>query len=351
MDYCYNFPAVKGRQAQSEYYIAMVPCKLLAKIFNIESEDVQPEFRAQRKLNLNRIPDIKDYILNNRDSYVFSALAASIDGTFEFHELKNNIGILQVDMDSHFLINDGQHRNAAIQAAIQEDKTLENETIPIVFFADRGLKRSQQMFTDLNKYAVKPSKSQNTFYDSKDPMSLLSREIIEKNSFLKNYTDVENDTLGKYSAKLFTLNSFYTANMNIIGKNELTNEARKFCFTYWNLVVDSIQEWQQLVSKDITKKSLREEYIVTQNIVLYSLGKLGNDMLKNGINLKKYIPRLKNINWLRSNEEWSGIAMINGKISVKSSNITLTYLKIKELIGLELDEKERQLLENIEVGR
>ena len=38
----------------------------------------------QRKLNETRIPVISKYILENRDSYVFSALAASIDGEVFF---------------------------------------------------------------------------------------------------------------------------------------------------------------------------------------------------------------------------------------------------------------------------
>lgn len=48
-------------------------------------------------------------------------------------------------MDAHFLINDGQHRKSAIIAALKEDKSLENETISIVFYADKGLRRSQQI--------------------------------------------------------------------------------------------------------------------------------------------------------------------------------------------------------------
>lgn len=344
--YNYTFPAVRGIQAGSEYYVTMVPCKYLSKLFQIENEDVLPEFRAQRRLNVNRIPEIKDYILDNRDTYVFSALAASIDGEFTFKVIQDDIGILEVDMDAKFLINDGQHRNAAIQQAILEDITLGRETIPVVFFADNGLMRSQQMFTDLNKYAVKPSKSQNTFYDHKDDLALLSKEIISNNKFLKDYTDVESDALGKFSAKLFTLNSFYTANQHIIGSAEVTDEIKDFCIKYWNLVVESIQEWQQLINKELTKKSLREEYIVTQNIVLYALGKLGNYFLKNRhMNMYDFLPNLRKINWLRTNSDWEGRAIVNGKISVKSSNITLTYIKIKELIGIPLEDKEKSLSE------
>lgn len=338
----YTFSAVKGVQAKSDYYITMVPCKYLKKLFIVDNNDVLPEFRAQRKLNESRIPEICNYILSNRDSYVFSALAASIDGNFSFKEINENVGILEVDMSAVFLINDGQHRNAAIQKALEEDESLGDETIPIVFFADKGLKRSQQMFTDLNKYAVKPSKSQNTFYDHKDKLAQLSRDIIENNDFLKNYTDVENDSLGKFSAKLFTLNSFYTANKTIVGSHTIDKKTSDFVKKYWNVVVDNIVEWKQLENKELAKKSLREEYIVTQNVVLYALGKLGNYFLNNNvIDFEKYLVNLRKINWLRSNRDWNGRTIIDGKVVVKNQNINLTYLKIKELIGLELTATER----------
>ena len=108
----------------------MVPLKLLTKLFPSDDEIVLPEYRAQRRINEARIPEIKQYILENRDSYVFSALSASIDGDFEFIPSGDgSIGTLAVDLESVFLINDGQHRKAAIEAAMQEDPTLETETI------------------------------------------------------------------------------------------------------------------------------------------------------------------------------------------------------------------------------
>ena len=80
MDFVYKFPVVKGSQATREYYIAMVPLKMLPRLFPPEEEYVSPEYRAQRKINESRIPIITKYILDNRDSYVFSALAAA-DGS------------------------------------------------------------------------------------------------------------------------------------------------------------------------------------------------------------------------------------------------------------------------------
>lgn len=174
----YQFPAVKGCQAGKDYYICMVPLGLMSKIFVTDSSDVPAEYRAQRKLNEARIPEICGYILSNRDSYVFSALAASVDGDMKFvpADSNENAGILEIDMTASFLINDGQHRKAAIEAAIAEDESLKEETISIVLYKDQGLQRSQQMFTDLNKHAVTTSKSLNTLYESKDPVALITKK-------------------------------------------------------------------------------------------------------------------------------------------------------------------------------
>ena len=116
MKFSYRFPVVRGTQAGREYYIGMVPLNMLERIFPEDDEYVLPEYRAQRKLNEARIPEIKKYIIDNPDSYVFSALAASIDGNFQFISSTfegGDTGILEVDMGAKILINDGQHRKAA----------------------------------------------------------------------------------------------------------------------------------------------------------------------------------------------------------------------------------------------
>ena len=58
MDFVYRFPVVKGVQATREYYIAMIPLKMIPKLFTQDEEYVPPEHRAQRKLNESRIPVI-----------------------------------------------------------------------------------------------------------------------------------------------------------------------------------------------------------------------------------------------------------------------------------------------------
>lgn len=344
MDFVYRFPVVKGIQAETEYYIAMVPLKMLSRLFPADDEEfVLPEYRAQRKLNEARIPVISKYILDNRDSYVFSALAASIDGKYRFEESGKNsdTGILEVLMDARFLINDGQHRKSAILAALKEDPTLGDETISIVFYADKGLMRSQQIFTDLNKNAVKTSNSISELYDSRDEMAVITRNVVWNIEFLNTYTDKEKDILGKFSSSLFTLNTFYLANKTIVGRNP-GGDSEKFLLSFWILVCENMRQWQELQHKEITKVDLRENFIATQSIVIQALGRVGNYLYSNQLDPENYLKKLNEINWNRNSRQWymravrkNGRIITNKKASLLISNV------IKQAIGIPLNEEEK----------
>jgi len=345
MNFSYRFPAVKGTQAGREYYISMVPLKLLSRLFPAEEEIVLPEHRAQRRINEARIPEIKRYILDNRDTYVFSALSASIDGEFTFTQLTDaDVGVLEVDMESVFLINDGQHRKAAIEAAMQEDPTLEKETISIVFFGDEGLTRSQQMFTDLNKHAVKTSNSLATLYDARDEIAVATKTVIDAIPFFKRFTDKERDILGKNSSNLFTLNMLYKANQKIMHNDRCSEEDVGFLLLFWQLVADNILEWQEVLNKTLTKKALRENYIVALAITISAFGKLGRYFYDNrNMDMQEYLIRLQKIDWLRSNGAWVGRTIReNGKVLNSEEAISLTCAWIKQQIGLPLSKEEKQ---------
>ena len=346
MDFAYKFPVVRGIQAGREYFIAMVPLKMISKLFPNEDEYVLPEYRAQRKLNESRIPVISRYITNNRDSYVFSALAASIDGEFAFHESSDGMGtgILEVSMDARLLINDGQHRKAAILDALNEDESLGKETISVVFYEDQGLSRSQQIFTDLNKHAVKTSNSISELYDSRDELAVINRNVIMQVPFLNEYTDKEKDILGKYSSNLFTLKTFYIANKKSVGSSDISETEEQFLVSFWSCVSKNIVQWNELVKKEISKVDLRENYIVTQGVVVQVMGQIGAYFYHNpNLDMKKYLSRLQVIDWKRSASQWKlRVIRSDGKIIKSNKAILLTAIQIKKEIGLKLSEEEKQ---------
>ena len=343
MDFSYNFPAVRGIQAGREYYVSMVPLKLLPRLFPSDDEIVPPECRAQRRINESRIPEIKKYILDNRTNYVFSALSAAINGEHKFIPYADgDAGVLTVSMEAIFLINDGQHRKSAIEEALAEDPTLENETISVVFFNDEGLKRSQQMFTDLNKHAVKTSNSLSTLYDARDQIAVATKNVIDSIPFFKKYTDKERDILGKNSSKLFTLSTLYKANQKILHSTQCSKEDERFLIQYWKLLSDNIEEWQDVMNKQLAKKSLREDYIISLSITINAFGRLGRVFYKiRDYDMESYLCKLKNIDWMRSNPIWMGCTIReNGKVQTSDEAIILTCSAIKKSIGLPLSRDE-----------
>lgn len=344
MEYVYRFPVVRGVQAKKEYYIAMIPLKMLSRLFPADEEYVLPEYRAQRKLNETRIPIISKYILDNRTSYVFSSLAASIDGEFSFSPSGSNsdTGILDVNLDAKFLINDGQHRKSAILEALKEDPTLGDETISIVFFADKGLARSQQIFTDLNKNAVKTSNSISELYDSRDQMAVITRDVISRIEFLNTYTDKEKDILGKFSSSLFTLNTFYSANKLIVGRSTCS-DTRDFLLEFWQSVSSNMMQWNELEHKEITKVDLRENYIATQSIVIQALGRVGNYLLQHReIDMVACLSKLRKLNWHRSNPYWYLRAINpNGRIITNKKAGLLIANVVKKSLGIPLSAEEQ----------
>lgn len=344
MDFVYRFPVVKGIQADREYYIGMVPLRMVSRLFPDDDEYVLPEFRAQRKINMARIPVISRYILENRTDYVFSALAASIDGRFSFIPSNGNteIGTLEVSMDARFLINDGQHRKAAILEALKEDETLGDETISVVFFTDKGLARSQQIFTDLNKHAVKTSNSISELYDSRDDLAVITRRAIARVEFINSYTDKEKDILGKYSSNLFTLNTFYTANRKIFQRSEMSDDAEEFLVEFWSAVAENLTQWNELLRKEICKVDLRENYIITQAVVIQALGRVGNYFYMNRkLDMNAFLRKLRNIDWRRSASQWYlRTIRANGRMISSERSVILTGNVIKHAIGIGLDKDE-----------
>ena len=206
-----SFPALRGYQAGRAYYVTMCPLELISSLFDFDTEDESdPVARAQRKLNKARIPELAAYMITNPKDYVFSALTASVDGDIKFTAATPetpDTGLVTLPTSSQFVINDGQHRRAAIQEALKQRPELQDETIAVVLFVDRGLRRSQQMFADLNKNAVRPTKSLGILYDHRDQLSQLARQLMVEVPVFQKLTETEKSTISNRSRKLFTLST------------------------------------------------------------------------------------------------------------------------------------------------
>jgi DNA sulfur modification protein DndB len=258
-------------------------------------------------------------------------------------------------MRARFIINDGQHRRAAIELAIREEPRLGDETIAVVFFVDRGLERSQQMFADLNRHAVRPSRSLGLLYDHRNDLSKIARLVALQSNAFKDVVEMEKSTLSERSRKLFTLSAIYSGNAALLEENEFQNleSAAKHCTDYWNEVAKYLPEWGQVRASKITAGEVRRDLLHSHAIVLQSLGIVGNQLLRtNGNGWKQSLKALSATDWSRSNAKlWEGRALIGGRVSKASHNVTLTTNLIKQQLGLHLSPDEQRVEHAFKRGR
>jgi DNA sulfur modification protein DndB len=342
----YVFPAIRGIQAGREFYVSMCPLRLLPKIFLFNEAEMVPELRAQRQLNRGRLPELVRYIASNRDTYVFSAITASVDAEVRFVSSQNgeDLGVLHVPMSARFIINDGQHRRAAIEMALQECPELADESIAVVFFMDRGLERCQQMFADLNRYAIRPSRSLSVLYDHRDDRSRLAKLVVERLPDLKELVELEKSSLSAGSKSLFTLSALCTATTALLTGNDAGAERDDLVVAFWRTIFDQMPEWGAVRRGEMTSGALRNEFIHAHGVVLHALGRLGNALLqRNRRDWKARLKGLSNIDWRRSAPVWEGRATIGGNVSKSGQNVILTTNLIKSQLGLTLTPEEQRL--------
>jgi DNA sulfur modification protein DndB len=319
------FPAVKGIQANKEYFTAMVPLEIIPKIFQFADEELPPEIRAQRILNKSRIPEMRDYIINNPESYVFSSLTVSVDGAMLFepiNEVDPMIGHISISMSARFLINDGQHRRAAIAEAIKINPDLKHEHISVVFYHDKGLKSSQQMFSDLNRYAIRPTKSINILFNSREESSIIAKEVVKDVSVFTGLTEKEKTTVSNRSKALFTLSAISTATIELLKDVKLDMpEKTKLAIEFWNEVASNMPEWLAVMRQEKRSSEVRSGSICSLSITLVAIGHGGNKLLHTyPHDWKERIANLAKVDWKKDNPIWNDLVFVNGKVAANRSS-------------------------------
>ena len=319
-----KFFGIRGTQANTEYYVCMVPLSLLPKLFIFSDTELPPTIRSQRILNKARIPEMKRYILQNRDSYVFSALTASVDGDITFKpidamEQHRSLGEIEISINNRIIINDGQHRKAAIDAALAECPELKYEDIAVVLFPDTGLKRSQQMFSDLNRYAIRPTKSINILYDQRDPFSAMICDMVDRLPMFGEWVDKEKASVSNRSRALFTLSGIYGSSQVLI-KGLATTDAQGTIQRFWETLYTSIPEWREVVRGQKKASKLRTESLTGHAILHRALAHVGNNLLQQGRPLDELVA-IQRIDWRKTNPKWDGHVVVNGNISASNSSV------------------------------
>jgi len=332
----------------------MCPLRLIPRIFLFDEEEIAPEARAQRTINRTRIPEIARYLVDNPDSYVFSSLTASIDGEVRFEPLdgdaesaRDTVGRLVIPMTAKFVINDGQHRRAAIEEALRERPELGDETISVVFFIDQSLQRAQQMFADLNRHAIRPTKSIGILYDHRDQLSQLARQMTSDVETFQGLVELEKTSISNRSRKLFTLSAIHSATRRLLRKKKaqpVSEAEAELAREFWTEVGKNMPDWQAASRREVAPSELRKDCVHAHGVALQALAIAGSDLIaQQPKRWKSKLRVLKKVNWNRQNVElWEGRAMVAGRISKAQLNVRLTANILKQELGLPLSSEDKR---------
>lgn len=353
-----SFPAMRGTIGKRQYFATMMALSEIPHLFKFNDwEQFTPELRAQRVLVKNRIPEIVRYIVDNEDSYLFSSITAAYSTEVKFKPFEEgaDIGYLELELeDAKFLINDGQHRCAAITAALNENPAVGKEKISVLLFPWESLERAQQMFTDLNRFVQKTSKSLNILYDHRDVLSGFTMEVSEQVPVFKGMIDKQKLTIPIRSEKIFTLSTLYDANEELIGSKIERPDTKEYkeklerAVAYWKAVSRVIRDWEKVKDGTLKAPMLRQEKINTHGVVLRALGSLGRALMEaHPDTWATKLEALREVDWRKSvgnkvNPEWENVCINAGSVLSNRQARVATLAVLKGKVGLGLSGQETQ---------
>lgn len=317
-----SFPALRGKMGGRQYYVLLLPLEVVPRILTVpDGTALSPEARAQRKLNAQRIPEMTRYITENEDSWLFSSLTASFDAEEKFAPTAQdpNMGTLTLPLTTQLWVNDGQHRRAAIERALKEDRTIGDQTISVVLFPSESLERNQQMFSDLNRTVQKTSRSLNIMYDHRDPLNQLTLALENQVPILRGRVEKESQSLAVRSAKLITVSALYDMSAQILGgslPDNLTEpelqEREDLLVNVWKTLSENLNEWKAIATGDLRPAQARAEFVNAHAVFFFAIGSVAGELAKSG--RMDLLGNVGKIDWRRSNDEWQGVVMLGSDI-------------------------------------
>lgn len=344
---------MQGIIGRRTYYACLMKLNAIPKMFTFRDwAEFTPEDREQRILNKKRVPEIAKYILDNEEGYLFASITASYKCDVEFAPIAGNgLGTLSMEFEeANFVINDGQHRCAAIAAAVKENPALGEETISVLLFPYEDRERVQQMFSDLNRYVVKTSKSLDILFDKRDHLARVTLEVIESVPAFKGFVDKDAVSLPVRSSKLFSLSALYDATEELLthrmAEGDKSPETLVALATeYWTAVSKAMGEWTKVRNGDLKALELRQENISSHAVVLRALGAVGADLMRDDpTGWKGRLLDLQGIDWSKKNTDWENVCIIaNSVVSNRQARqATKAYIKVR--LGLKMTDAETRAL-------
>jgi len=346
----YIFPALRILQGEHSYYLIQCPLRLLPRLFLFDEAAVPASLRRIHTTDTSSIARWVDYLSSRKEDYVLTPLIAAVDTRIAFESVipeMPDIGRAQIPMSARLIIQDGQHRRAAITSLLTQNVVLGDDTIAIMLIPDPGLLRAVNLYIDLHPSQIQPTRSKQVLHDLGD-LATLVRQLVDEVPIFQGLIELEKTTISNRSTALFTLSAVYQATQALLNsgaKDMVSVEQATLAHQFWLILGETIPEWGQIIRREITAAMLRKNYIHSHTVTLLAIGMAGHELLvAHPGDWQERLRVFDKVDWSRDNKTlWEGRAMVLGKMNKSRDNIHLTASAIKRLLGLDLTMRELAL--------
>ena len=257
------------------YYIASITLEELAHRVTTATTLHQPESldeEIQRSLS-PRAGDIAKYLLS-QPQRLFGTLVVGVYGgepewlEVEIKEgarpwdennqrLEGTIGLLRLSGAEQLFALDGQHRLLGTMQALEEDPSLGDEEVAVIFVGhgnDRaGLQRTRRLFSTLNRYAKPVSRREIIALDEDDAVAIVTRRLVNSHPLFSDRVSLGGTKAVPVSDRisltsivalsdcvemvLKTHPAWKEGHKNIRPTDETLDQLEQHCTHYWNIVI------------------------------------------------------------------------------------------------------------------
>ncbi|MBD2463917.1 hypothetical protein H6G89_23220 [Oscillatoria sp. FACHB-1407] len=344
----------------SDCYTVVIPLNILQKLLltnyrpKITREKMTRDlFEKVLSIDVNKV--LMERVLNHIDSIVVSLSSSATFEPFTAETSDEQQGQLRISMETDFIVIKGLRALNAIKSHISEIPECWNVAIELKILVPKSGSNNINHSCFDNEESDELSDLINELLSNYSKKKLLiAKVVIEAVEPFKLLTDIENSSLPSRSSKLFTLSSIRLATSALLANmsNISTLQQAELAISYWHTISKYMPEWWRVIKREVSAGEIRRDYVHSHAPVLLGLGYFGAALLQEDpINWEKRLEAIAHINWSRSNPEWDGRIITEGRISKAKSSSLLVASYLKSLLGLSLTPEEGDLEEKLNVMR
>ena len=368
-----QFPALRGKMGEMEYVLVMMRFgEVVRHIGYAEAMQewdggIPSEFKKQRKLNISRITNEMVPYLTATPDHFYAAITAELERPGDpqnkllFEPLKpggdETMGTLTLDGSEQIMALDGQHRLKSIELAMKTHPDLSRESIAVILVPGKGYRKSQQLFTDLNRYAKQPSKTLNLLFEHREFFAVIAKEVGSNARTFRDRVNLETNSLGQKAKHHITLGVLYECVLALLeghykdgekAASKIKEATELVTHIYDEVLTPTLPEFDRMLAGDLLPYDLRTKYISNHSVGQQAIARAiraardefpdkWEDIVRKSFAL---------IDWRITSSQWEGSAVQGGAIGSRRQNLEQTTTVIKLLMGVTVSQKELDSLKN-----